>query len=52
VPIVVPLCDTVNVTVPTFTAPAPLVTVAVNVTFWLLALNVAEAFAAVVVVLA
>jgi hypothetical protein len=33
VPTVVPPCDTVNVTVPVFTVPLPLVTVAVNVTF-------------------
>ena len=32
-PTVVPPCDTVNVTVPTFTVPAPLVTVAVSGTF-------------------
>jgi hypothetical protein len=49
-PTVVPPCDTVNVTVPTFTAPAPLVTVADSDTFWLLALKGAEAFAAAVVV--
>jgi hypothetical protein len=42
----------VNVTVPTFTAPAPLVTVAASVTFWLLALKLAVAFAATVVVAA
>jgi hypothetical protein len=51
-PTCVPPCDTVNVTVPTFTAPAPLVTVAASVTFWLLALNLAVAFAATVVVAA
>jgi len=51
-PIGVPPCSTVNVTVPTFTAPAGLVTVALSVTFWLLVLKLAEAFAAVVVVLA
>jgi hypothetical protein len=50
VPMVVPPCDTVKVTVPTFTVPAPLVTVADNVTFWLLLLKTAEAFAPVVVV--
>jgi hypothetical protein len=33
VPTVVPPCDTVNVTVPAFTVPLPLVTVADNVTF-------------------
>jgi hypothetical protein len=49
-PITVAPCFTVNVTVPTFTAPAPLVTVAVNPTLWLLVLKLAVAFAAVVVV--
>ena len=49
-PITVAPCFTVNVTVPTFTAPAPLVTVAANVTLWLLALKLADAFAATVVV--
>jgi hypothetical protein len=51
-PIVVPPCDTVNVTLPALTAPAPLVTVADNVTFWLLELKLAEAFTAAVVVAA
>ena len=50
VPTVVPLCETVNVTVPAFTVPDVLVTVAASVTLWLLSLNVAVAFAAVVVV--
>jgi hypothetical protein len=50
VPIAVPPCVTVNVTVPTFTVPPELVTVADNVTFWLLPLNTAVAFAPVVVV--
>ena len=50
VPIVVPPCDTVNVTVPAFTVPDPLVTVADSVTFWLLALNVAVALVPAVVV--
>jgi hypothetical protein len=49
-PTAVPPCDTANVTVPAFTVPAPLVTVAASVTFWLLSLNVAVSFAAVVVV--
>ena len=49
-PIVVPPCETVNVTVPAFTVPEPLVTVAERVTFWLALLNTAEAFAPVVVV--
>ena len=48
----VPPCETVNVTVPVFTAPDPLVTVADKVTFWLLALKLAEAFTAAVVVAA
>jgi hypothetical protein len=47
---VVPLCETVNVTVPAFTVPDVLVTVAASVTLWLLSLNGAVAFAAVVVV--
>src|SRR5580700_1735031 len=47
---VVAPCLTVNVTVPTFTAPAVLVTVAVSGTLWLLVLKLAEALAAVVVV--
>ena len=51
-PIVVPPCETVKVTVPALTVPAALVTVAERVTFWLLALNAAEAFAAAVVVAA
>ena len=49
-PMVVPPWLTVNVTVPAFTVPPPLVTVAESATFWLLALNGAEAFAPVVVV--
>jgi hypothetical protein len=52
VPIVVPPCETVKVTVPVFTAPLPLVTVADKVTFWLLVLKLAEALDAVVVVVA
>jgi hypothetical protein len=40
VPTCVPPVDTVNVTVPAFTVPAPLVTVALSVTLWLLSLNV------------
>jgi len=44
--------DTVNVTVPAFTVPAPLVTVAFSVTFRLFGLNVAVALDAVVVVAA
>jgi len=51
-PIVVAPCVTVNVTVPAFTVPCALVTVADSVTFWLLALKFADAFAAVVVVAA
>jgi hypothetical protein len=51
-PITVPLSDTVKVTVPAFTAPATLVTVAASETFWALTLKLAEAFAAVVVVAA
>jgi hypothetical protein len=47
---VVPPWDTVKVTEPPFTVPAVLATVAVNVTFWLPLLTLAEAFAAVVVV--
>jgi hypothetical protein len=46
----VPPCETANVTVPAFTAPAPLLTVAVSVTFWLLGLNVAVALDALVIV--
>jgi hypothetical protein len=42
----------VKLTVPPFTVPWGLVTVALSVTFWLFALNAAETFAAVVVVLA
>jgi len=49
-PSCVPPLETVNVTVPAFTFPAVLVTVAERVTFWELALNPVEAFAAVVVV--
>jgi hypothetical protein len=49
-PSCVPPLETVNVTVPAFTVPAVLVTVAERVTFWELALNPIEAFAAVVVV--
>ena len=49
-----PICVTplkiVNVTVPEFTVPDGLVTVADSATVWLLALNDADAFAAVVVV--
>jgi hypothetical protein len=45
-----PPLETVNVTVPAFTVPAVLVTVAERVTFWELALNPIEAFAAIVVV--
>jgi hypothetical protein len=52
VPIVVPPWDTVNVTVPVFTVPDALVTVDDSVTFWLLVLKFADAFAAVVVVAA
>ena len=54
-PIVVPLSLTVNVTVPWLTVAVEglfAVTVAFNVTVWLLALNVVVAFAAVVVVAA
>jgi len=51
-PIVVAPCVTVKVTVPAFTVPCPLVTVAESVTFWLLALKFAVALAAVVVVAA
>jgi hypothetical protein len=47
---VVPPCETMKVTVPAFTVPLPLVTVAESETFWLLVLNVAVAFAPVVVV--
>jgi hypothetical protein len=49
-PSCVPPLETVNVTVPAFTVPAVLVTVAARVTFWELALNPIEAFAAIVVV--
>ena len=49
-PICVAPWNTANVTVPALTVPAPLVTVAFNVTLWLLSLNVAVAFEAVVVV--
>ena len=49
-PIVVPPCETVKVTVPVLTVPEALVTVADKVTFWLLALKLAEAFTAAVVV--
>ncbi len=49
-PICVPPLETANVTVPAFTVPAVLVTVAERVTFWELALNPIAAFAAVVVV--
>ena len=49
-PSCVPPLETVNVTVPAFTLPAVLVTVAERVTFRELALNPNEAFAAVVVV--
>ena len=45
-----PPCDTVNVTVPAFTVPLLLVTVAESATFWLLVLKVAKAFVPVVVV--
>jgi hypothetical protein len=44
--------NTVNVTVPTLTVPAALVSVAERATIWLLALNVADADDAVVVVFA
>lgn len=44
--------NTVNVTVPAFTVPPALVTVADRATTWLLALNVADAGDAVVVVFA
>jgi hypothetical protein len=47
-----PLSNTVNVTVPAFTVPAPLVTVADNVTGWLLELKFADALDAAVVVAA
>jgi hypothetical protein len=40
----------VNVTLPAFTVPPELVTVADNATFWLLLLNTAEAFVPAVVV--
>ena len=49
-PMVVPPCETVNVTVPVFTAPEALVTAAERVTFWLLELKIAEALDATVVV--
>jgi hypothetical protein len=49
-PMVVPPCETVKVTVPVFTVPAGLVTVAERVTFWPMVLKLAEALAAVVVV--
>jgi hypothetical protein len=51
-PICVTPLNTPNVTVPEFTVPPVLVTVADRLTDWLLALNVAVAFAAVVVVFA
>jgi hypothetical protein len=44
--------NTVNVTVPAFTVPPALVTVADRATLWLLTLNVADADDAVVVVVA
>jgi hypothetical protein len=47
-----PLSNTVNVTVPAPTVPAPLVTVADNVTVWFVALKFAEAFETAVVVVA
>ena len=50
VPMVVPPCDTVKVTVPALTVPAPLVTVADKVTFCAAVLNVAVALAPAVVV--
>jgi hypothetical protein len=46
----VPPLETVNVTVPAFTVPAVLVTVAERTTLWALALNPIVAFAAVIVV--
>ena len=50
VPIVVPPCETVKVTVPALTVPEPLVTVADRVTFCAALLNVTEVFEAAVVV--
>jgi hypothetical protein len=50
VPIVVPPFETVNVTVPALTVPAPLVTLADKVTFCAAVLNVTVAFAPAVVV--
>jgi hypothetical protein len=50
VPMVVPPCDTENVTVPAFTVPATLVTVAESATFWLLSLKLVVALPAAVVV--
>ena len=50
VPMVVPPCDTVNVTLPALTVPPELTTVAVRVTFWLTVLEVAVASAPVVIV--
>ena len=50
VPIVVAPCVTVNVTVPPFTVPAPLVIVAESATFWAAALKVTEAALAVATV--
>ena len=49
---VVPPCETVNVTVPELTVPEALVTVAERVTFWALELKGAEALLATVVVAA
>jgi hypothetical protein len=46
----VPPKDTVNVTVPVLTVPPALVTLAINVTFWLLSLKDADVLDAVVVV--
>jgi hypothetical protein len=51
-PMVTPPWLTVNFTVPAFTAPPALVTVAESATFWLLPLNAAAALLAVVVVAA
>jgi hypothetical protein len=49
-----PICvlpsNTANVTVPEFTAPAPLLITALNVTDWLAVLKFAEAFPTLVVV--
>ena len=52
VPSVVPLCETVKVTVPALTVPPPLVTVADRVTLCAAVLNVAVEFVPVVVVAA